>query len=84
MTRWKCFSGQRSAANPGGRGAADQAREKFLILGNKNALTCADVFPLIKENRLWIGVTPMSREIYFNVPQSYMDVYSSAGGGRCF
>ena len=47
--------------------------KKFLILGNKNALTYADVFPLIKENRLWIGVTPMSREIYFNVPQSYID-----------
>ena len=47
--------------------------KKFLILGNKNALTYADVFPLIKENSLWIGVTPMSREIYFNVPQDYID-----------
>ena len=47
--------------------------KKFLILGNKNALTYADLFPLIKENRMWIGVTPMSREIYFNVPQSYID-----------
>lgn len=47
--------------------------KKFLILGNKNALTYADLFPLIKENRLWIGVTPMSREIYFNVPQLYID-----------
>ena len=47
--------------------------KKFLILGNKNALTYADIFPLIKENRLWIGVTPMSREIYFKVPQTYID-----------
>ena len=47
--------------------------KKFLILGNKNALTYADLFPLIKENKLWIGVTPMSREIYFNVPQPYID-----------
>ena len=47
--------------------------KKFLILGNKNALTYADLFPIIKENRLWIGVTPMSREIYFNVPQPYID-----------
>ncbi len=47
--------------------------KKFLILGNKNALTYADVFPLIQQNMLWIGVTPMSREIYFNVPQSYID-----------
>lgn len=47
--------------------------KKFLILGNKNALTYADVFPLIQQNKLWLGVTPMSREIYFNVPQSYID-----------
>ena len=47
--------------------------KKCLILGNKNALTYAELFPLIKENRLWIGVTPMSKEIYFNVPQHYID-----------
>ena len=47
--------------------------KKYLILGNKNALTYAELFPLIKENRLWIGVTPMSKEIYFNVPQLYID-----------
>jgi hypothetical protein len=47
--------------------------KKFLILGNKNALTYADLFPLIQQNKLWIGVTPMSREIYFNVPQPYID-----------
>ena len=47
--------------------------KKFLILGNKNALTYADVFQIIKDNGIWIGVTPMSREIYFNVPQTYID-----------
>ena len=47
--------------------------KKYLILGNKNALTYAEIFPLIKENHLWIGVTPMSKEIYFNVPQPYID-----------
>ena len=47
--------------------------KKFLILGNKNALTYADLFPLIQQNKVWIGVTPMSREIYFNVPKAYID-----------
>ena len=47
--------------------------KKFLILGNKNAVTYKEIFPLIKDNRLWIGVTPMSREIYFDVPQEYID-----------
>lgn len=29
--------------------------KKFLILGNMNAITYKEVFPLIKENRLWTG-----------------------------
>lgn len=29
--------------------------KKFLIIGNKNAITYKEIFPLIKENRLWLG-----------------------------
>ena len=47
--------------------------KKFIIIGNKNAITYKEVFSLIKENKMWIGVTPMSKEVYFNVPQSYID-----------
>jgi hypothetical protein len=47
--------------------------KKFLILGNKNAITYKEVFPLIMQNRLWVGQTPMSKEIYFHVPQEYID-----------
>ena len=46
--------------------------KNFLILGNKNAVTYKDVFQLFKENKLWIGVTPMSREIYFDVNQDFI------------
>ena len=31
--------------------------KKFLIIGNKNAITCKEIFPLIKDNRLWLGIT---------------------------
>ena len=47
--------------------------KKFIIIGNKNAITYKEIFPLISQNKLWIGVTPMSKEIYFDVPQSYID-----------
>ena len=47
--------------------------KKFLILGNKNAIHYKEIFPLFQENKIWLGVTPMSREIYFNVPQPYID-----------
>lgn len=32
--------------------------KKFLIIGNYNAVTYKEVFPLIKENRIWLGVSP--------------------------
>lgn len=31
--------------------------KKFIIIGNKNAIAYADIFPLIKEDKLWLGVT---------------------------
>ncbi len=30
-------------------------KKKFLIIGNMNAITYKEVFPLIKENKLWFG-----------------------------
>ncbi len=30
--------------------------KKFLILGNQNAITYKEIFPLIKENRMWLGI----------------------------
>lgn len=31
-------------------------RKKFLIIGNQNAITYKEIFPLIKDNNLWLGV----------------------------
>ena len=45
-----------------------QYDKKFLIIGNKNAITYKEIFPLIKENRLWIGTTPMSKDLLFACP----------------
>ena len=33
------------------------AKKEFLILGNMNAVSYKDVFPLIKDNEMWLGVT---------------------------
>jgi len=32
-----------------------EANKKFLIIGNQNAITYKEIFPLIKENKIWIG-----------------------------
>ena len=43
-------------------------RKKFLIIANKNAITYNEIFPLIKDNKLWMGVTPMGADMLFDVP----------------
>ena len=40
--------------------------KKFLVVGPLNAITYKDVFPLIKENQIWLGMNPVKA---FEVPQ---------------
>jgi hypothetical protein len=47
--------------------------KKFLIIGSKNAITYKEIFPLIKENKLWIGNTPMSTDLLFDIPEHYKE-----------
>ena len=42
-------------------------KKDFLIIGNKNAISYKEVFPLIKENKMWVGVTPMGYDMRFYV-----------------
>lgn len=37
------------------------AKKQFLILGNMNAITYKEVFPLIKDNKMWLGVISGAR-----------------------
>lgn len=45
--------------------------KKFLIIGNVNAVSYKEVFPLIKENKLWFGPSINSGDRKFNVPDDY-------------
>ena len=45
--------------------------KKFLIIGNVQALTYKEIFPLIKADRLWMGVTIHSGDREFRVPDHY-------------
>lgn len=40
----------------------DPDEKKFLILGNMNAITYKEVFPLIRDNKLWLGASSGSIE----------------------
>ena len=45
------------------------ADKKCLMIGNTNAITYKEVFPLIKENRLWLGATGFATDMVFGVPE---------------
>ncbi len=46
-----------------------EADKKCLMIGNTNAITYKEVFPLIKDNRLWLGATGFSTDMVFGVPE---------------
>lgn len=45
--------------------------KKFLIIGNPNALHYKEVFPLVKENKIWVGHKSMSADMLFNVSEEF-------------
>ncbi len=47
------------------------AGKQFSIIGNMNAITYKEVFPLIKDNRLWLGATATMTDLVFGVPEGY-------------
>ncbi len=42
--------------------------KKFVVIGNQNAITYKEIFPLIKENKLWLGYQKVKK---FMVPEYY-------------
>lgn len=45
--------------------------KKFIIIGNVNAITYKEVFPLIMNNQIWIGASIHSGDRKFYVPDNY-------------
>lgn len=45
--------------------------KKFVIIGNMNAITYKEIFPKIKENKVWLGPSISSGDREFQVPDSY-------------
>lgn len=46
-------------------------KKKFIIIGNVNAITYKEVFPLIMNNKIWIGASIHSGDRAFHVPDDY-------------
>jgi len=45
--------------------------KKFIVLGNMNSILCKEIFPLVKHNLLWWGVSIHSGDRKFYVPENY-------------
>ena len=46
-----------------------EAGKQFIIIGNMNAITYKEVFPNIRENRVWLGATGFVTDMVFGVPE---------------
>lgn len=44
-----------------------QYGKQFLIIGNKNAITYKEIFPLLKDNQIWLGYGFPNGNAYFRV-----------------
>lgn len=45
--------------------------KKFLIIGNQNAISYKEIFKLIKEDKIWLGVSIHSGDREFRIPDNY-------------
>ena len=42
--------------------------KKFVIIGSKNSITNKEIFPLIKDNKMWVGTTSFNKDMLFIAP----------------
>lgn len=58
--------------------------KKFIIIGNPNAVTYKEFFPLFKNNLVWLGAKSWFTEMYFGVPkeqEEYLVAHKKKGSG---
>ena len=45
--------------------------KKFLIIGNMNAITYKEIFPLIMQNKIWLGYGTSGQNMLFDAPDEF-------------
>ena len=53
-----------------------EANKKFIIMGNKNAITYKEVFPYLKDNEMWVGYTSLNGGRWMILPKG-IEIQSS-------
>ena len=51
---------------------------RFALIANMNAIAYKEIFPLIRDDQIWLGATHFNQGMYFGVPESfeYADNYN--------
>lgn len=49
-----------------------EAGKQFSVIGNKNGISYKEIFPLIKDNKIWLGPSITSGDREFMVPKEYI------------
>ncbi|MGB2687165.1 MAG: adenine-specific methyltransferase EcoRI family protein [Candidatus Saccharimonas aalborgensis] len=52
-------------------------KKKFVIIGSMNAITYKEIFPLIKEDKIWLGNGFNAGNAYFSVPSENVRDFAS-------
>ena len=60
-----------------------EADKKFVIIGNMNSITYREVFPLIKNNEIWLGAGKNDgRNVWYEVPENYDSFHKEENGKK--
>ena len=51
-------------------------KKKFLIIGNQNSITLKEIFPLVKDNKIWFGYSKVKE---FNKPDGSTQKFGNVG-----
>lgn len=51
-------------------------KKKFLIIGNQNSITLKEIFPLVKDNKIWFGYSKVKE---FNKPDGSTQTFGNVG-----
>lgn len=54
----------------------EEYKKKFLIIGNQNSITLKEIFPLVKDNKIWFGNNKVKE---FNKPDGTTQKFGNVG-----
>lgn len=46
-----------------------EADKQFVLIGSKSIITYKEIFPLIKDNKMWVGATSFNKDMLFISPE---------------